>query len=165
MYQGAGSTLDEAGIGATVVLHMMVPLYDCNHHVYSDNFSSISLASKLKDRGTLMIGTARINRRGWPKEMKGVKNWRNRWHEEREQIQDSGWGRVHRVEGQEDHLYHQQHHSSIFIPKNLLHSWWSRYIDWLHVSGSVCWLPLLSFPENCAVLLSKLDWPGHMLHL
>ena len=52
VYQGAGSTLDEAGLGATVVLHMMVPLYDCNHHVYTDNFfSSISLANKVKDHG------------------------------------------------------------------------------------------------------------------
>ena len=58
VYQGAGSTLDKAGLGDTVVLYVMVPLYDCNHHVYADNFfSSISLANKLKDRGTLMIGT------------------------------------------------------------------------------------------------------------
>ena len=74
VYQGAGSTLDEAGLGATVVLHMMVPLYDCNNHVYTDNFfSSISLANKLKYHGTLMILTARTNRRGWPKEMNWVK--------------------------------------------------------------------------------------------
>ena len=56
VYQGASSTLDEAVLGATVVLHMMVPLYDCNHHVYTDNFfSSISLANKLKDCGTPMV--------------------------------------------------------------------------------------------------------------
>ena len=53
---------------------MMVPLYDCNHQVYTDNiFSSISMANKLKDRETLMIDTTRTNRRSWPKEMKGVK--------------------------------------------------------------------------------------------
>ena len=53
---------------------MMVPLYDCNHQVYTDNiFSSISMANKLKDRETLMIDTTRTNRRSWPKKMKGVK--------------------------------------------------------------------------------------------
>ena len=65
-------------VGATVVLHMMEPLYDCNHNVYTDNVLSISLAKKLKDNGTVMIGTASTNRHGWPKEMKGIKNWINR---------------------------------------------------------------------------------------
>ena len=49
VYQGAGSTLDEAGLGATVVLHMMVPLYDCNYHAYTNNFfPRISLANSKK---------------------------------------------------------------------------------------------------------------------
>ena len=39
----------------------------------------ISLTNKLKDNGTVMIGTAWTNRHGWPKEMKGIKHWINRW--------------------------------------------------------------------------------------
>ena len=41
-------------LGATFVLHMMEPLYDCNPHVYTDNVISISLANKLKDSGTVI---------------------------------------------------------------------------------------------------------------
>ena len=82
VYQGAGSTLDDTGLGATVVLHMMVPLYDCNNQVYTDNFfSSISLANKLKDHGN--TDDRHGMHCGWPKEIKEVKNWRNRRHEER----------------------------------------------------------------------------------
>ena len=41
-------------LGATGVLHMMEPLYDCNPHIYPDNVLSISLANKLKDSGTVI---------------------------------------------------------------------------------------------------------------
>jgi hypothetical protein len=74
IYQGASGILDEAGLGATVVQRMVEPLYGCNYHVYIEYFfSSIVLANKLKERRTLMIGTVRTNRRGWPQEMKGAK--------------------------------------------------------------------------------------------
>ena len=38
VYQGASGTLDEDGFGATVVLHMLEPVYNKNHHVYMDKF-------------------------------------------------------------------------------------------------------------------------------
>ena len=61
---------------------MKEPLYDCNHNVYTD-ILSISLANKLEDNGTVMTGTAWTNRHGWPKEMKGIKSWINRWHRDK----------------------------------------------------------------------------------
>ena len=45
-----------------------------------------------------MIGTACTNRRNWPKEIQGVKTGETD-DTRREHIQDSGCGRVHRVEG------------------------------------------------------------------
>ena len=58
VYQGASGTLDEDGLGATVVLRMLEPVYSNNHHVYMDNFfSSVKLANKLKPKGIKMIGT------------------------------------------------------------------------------------------------------------
>lgn len=48
VYQGVSRTLDEDGLGSTVVLHMLEPVYNNNHQVYMDNFfSSIKLANKL----------------------------------------------------------------------------------------------------------------------
>jgi hypothetical protein len=38
IYQGASGILDEAGLGATVVQHIVEPLHGCNYHVYMDNF-------------------------------------------------------------------------------------------------------------------------------
>ena len=71
VYQGASGTLDEDGLGATVVLRMLEPMYNKNHHVYMDNFfSSVKLANKLKPKGSRMIGTTRTDRKGWPKNLK-----------------------------------------------------------------------------------------------
>ena len=41
VYQGASGTLDEDGLGATVVLCMLEPVYNNNHHVYMDNFFQV----------------------------------------------------------------------------------------------------------------------------
>ena len=73
VYQGASGTLDEDGLGATVVLRMLEPVYNKNHHVYMDNFfSSVKLANRLKPKGIRMIGTTRTDRKGWPKNLKGL---------------------------------------------------------------------------------------------
>ena len=73
VYQGASGVLDEDGLGATVVLHMLESEYNENHRVYIDNFfSSVKLANKLKAKGTRMIGTTRTDRKGWPKNLKGL---------------------------------------------------------------------------------------------
>ena len=74
VYTGASGNLDEDGLGATVVQKLLQDLYNANYHVYMDNFfSSVQLAIKLKEKGTLMIGTTRTNRKGWPKDMKNMK--------------------------------------------------------------------------------------------
>ena len=60
--------------GATVWLQSQ-----CLHRQYLKHIKM----NKLKDNGTVMIGTAWSNRPSWPKEMKGIKNWINRWHRDK----------------------------------------------------------------------------------
>ena len=92
---------------------MKEPLYDCNHSVYTDNVLSISLANKLKDSGTVMIGTAWTNRHGWPKEMKGIKNWINKWHRDKTDARKGGRVWCGRTRGSSASLTTQLPHPSI----------------------------------------------------
>jgi hypothetical protein len=76
MYTGAANDTNhsvEDSLSSRVVQNLMEPLYLRNHHVYMDNFfSSLDLCKKLAEKGTYMIGTMMVSRRGWPVELKKV---------------------------------------------------------------------------------------------
>ena len=58
VYQGAGEGGDEDGLGASVVMKLLQPLYNYNVEAYMDNFFfSISLSKRLAEKGVFMIGT------------------------------------------------------------------------------------------------------------
>jgi hypothetical protein len=76
MYTGAvaGRVADEDGLGSYVVQKLMEPLFGKKYHVYMDNFfSSVSLAEKLREKDTYMIGTTRVNRKQWPTSLRDMK--------------------------------------------------------------------------------------------
>lgn len=76
MYTGAvaGRVAEDDGLGSYVVHKLMEPLFGNNYHVYMDNFfSSVSLADKLREKDTFMIGTIRVNRKQWPTSLRNMK--------------------------------------------------------------------------------------------
>lgn len=74
MYTGAANDTNhsvEDSLSLRVVQNLMEPLYLRNHHVYMENFfSSLDMCKKLAEKGTYMIGTMMVSRRGWPVEFK-----------------------------------------------------------------------------------------------
>ncbi|KAG8332635.1 hypothetical protein J6590_108176 [Homalodisca vitripennis] len=62
-------------LGEQVVMDVVEPFIGKNHHVYFDNFfSSFNLANMLLEKDTYSCGTVRINRFGWPTELKKPKS-------------------------------------------------------------------------------------------
>lgn len=71
IYCGRGMKLKypvkDYGYGGAIVLELMEPYYNKNHHVYMDNFfSSPILARSLLEKGTYMCGTLRKGRKNAP---------------------------------------------------------------------------------------------------
>ena len=54
---------------------MVEPIYNNGHHIYTDNFfSSVRLATSLREKEALTIGTARTGYKGWPQALKDLKS-------------------------------------------------------------------------------------------
>ena len=59
------------GLGHHVVMTVGAKYLQKGHHFYQDNlFTSIELAESLLDLKTRSCGTIRMNRKGWPNELK-----------------------------------------------------------------------------------------------
>ena len=64
----------EFGLGHGVVMNMMQPYFDKQHHVYFDRFfASPKLTNDLEQRGTYSCSTVMLNRRGLPAGAKKTK--------------------------------------------------------------------------------------------
>ncbi|XP_065185884.1 piggyBac transposable element-derived protein 4-like [Sycon ciliatum] len=60
--------VNNLGKSGAVVARLMEPFVDKGYHLYVDNwYSSVDLARYLADKGTMVCGTIRSNRRGLPK--------------------------------------------------------------------------------------------------
>ena len=81
VYQGKGSnTTPEFGLGGSVVRTLTRPLVGKHHHIFMDNFfTSPALFMDLLQDGIYACGTVRTNRRGFPQDLKGKKNLKNRY--------------------------------------------------------------------------------------
>ena len=68
IYTGADETT-EFGLGEKVILTLADPFLDKAYQLYFDNFfSSVRIAEELLKRNTYCCGTARPNRKKWPKD-------------------------------------------------------------------------------------------------
>ena len=62
------------GLGYRVVMDMMEPYLDKNHHVYFDRFfTSVKLMEDLEEAGTYACATVMLNRRGLPTDARRLK--------------------------------------------------------------------------------------------
>ena len=71
VYTGKDRTRLPGGLGQHVVMKMGRHYLQKGHHFYYDNFfTSVELANRLLAEKTYSCGTIRMNRKGWPKELK-----------------------------------------------------------------------------------------------
>ena len=74
IYTGRKGNQTEKGLGWRVVTELTKDVAGKHHHVYFDNyFTSVGLLEELLEYGTYGCGTARTDRKGFPKELKKVK--------------------------------------------------------------------------------------------
>ena len=73
VYTGKQGYTTEKGLGAKVVKHLTAPYINSCRHVYFDNFfTGVDLLLDLQMSGLYGCGTVRINRKGFPSELKPV---------------------------------------------------------------------------------------------
>ena len=76
IYTGAGENQGEGGLTQGIVLKMVEDFRNQNFIVYTDNFyTSPSLADRLIQDGTHLVGTLRTNRSGVPPALKNAKDF------------------------------------------------------------------------------------------
>ena len=74
VYLGAMGGSPESGLGEKVVQMLCRSIQGRSHHIYMDNFfTSPSLACSLHQKQTYLIGTARVNWRGFPEALRDLK--------------------------------------------------------------------------------------------
>ncbi|XP_062606783.1 piggyBac transposable element-derived protein 4-like [Saccostrea cucullata] len=72
IYLGKGEATSEHGLGHDVVTKLSRDITGKNHHLYFDNyFTSVKLMEDLLEENIYACGTVRMNRRGFPDDLKG----------------------------------------------------------------------------------------------
>ena len=76
VYLGATEEGSDGSLGERVVLRLVDKMKGESHHIYMDNFfTSPSLSLALRDCQTFLIGTAQVNRKGFPESLRDTKTF------------------------------------------------------------------------------------------
>ena len=77
IYSGraAGQTIGEHGLGYDVVMRLMAPYFEKGHHLFVDNFYSLTLFKHLYDQGVVATGTILPSRSSFLPALKKSQEW------------------------------------------------------------------------------------------